>query len=176
MPFAQMGCRSDPLRVKRKGKSVVKVSRQKSTKGLRARLAGQSGQSAVELLIAIPIVLFVLGGIVDFGRHYHARLTLRNAVSEAARFAVTGQTLVDSLGNPLTRAESIVKTIQDKAADLNVAVSDLTITPPDGGGPGQIVTINATYRFYFVMPGIKQLFGGGYVDFASATSVLNEPF
>lgn len=136
----------------------------------------ERGQSAVEFVLAIPIVLFVLAGIVEFGRHYHARLTLKHAVSEAARFAVTGQVLSDSTGAAMTRAESIAETIRDRAAGLDVLVSDLTITPADGGGPGEVVTIAATYRFQFVLPPIKQLFPQGYVDFSSATSVLNEPF
>ncbi|MCG8468259.1 MAG: pilus assembly protein [Gemmatimonadetes bacterium] len=130
----------------------------------------------MEFILAVPIVILVLAGIVEFGRHYHARLTLRHAVAEAGRFAVTGQVLQDTLGNPMTRAQSITHKIQTAASDLNVQVTELNITPPDAGGPGEVVTIDATYRFQFVMPGIKQLFGGGYVDFATATSVYNEPF
>jgi len=155
---------------------VAVTTQYSARRGLRRRLACRRGQSAVEFVLAIPMVIVVLAGIVEFGRHYHARLTLRHAVSEAGRFAVTGQTSLDSLGNPLTRAESIVQKIQTAASGLNVSVTDLNINPPNGGAPGQVVTIDVTYRFYFVMPGIKQLFTGGYVDFTAATSVYNEPF
>lgn len=137
---------------------------------------GERGQSAVEFVLAIPIVLLLLSGIVEFGRHYHTRLTLRHAVSEAARFAVTGQALADSTGADLTRAESIVRTIQQAATGLNVDVSQLVITPPDGGGPGEVVTIRATYRFEFVLWPIKRLVNGGHIDFSASTTVMNEPF
>jgi Flp pilus assembly protein TadG len=60
-------------------------------------------------LLAIPLVLFLFFGIFELGRHYYTRLTLQDAVAQAARFAVTGRSL-DDPDNPdaqLTRAESI---------------------------------------------------------------------
>ncbi len=122
------------------------------------------------------MVLFLLSGVFEFGRHYYTRLTLRHAVSDAARFAVTGNVLTDSAtGQPLTRVQSIVHTLLDRAADLNIDVSQLTITPSDGGGPGEVVTIAVTYRYRFVLAPIARLFGPGYLDFTVATSVMNEP-
>lgn len=133
------------------------------------------GQSVVEFVIAIPIVLALLAGIVEFGRHYYTRLTLRHAVADAARFAVTGQTLTDSLSNPLTRAQSIVQVIRQEAYNLNVQVSDIAINPPGGGQPGEVVTISATYRYNFSMPTIASFFTPGYVDFTVTTAMKNEP-
>jgi Flp pilus assembly protein TadG len=137
---------------------------------------GQRGQSAVEFLMALPLVLLLLAGIFEFGKHFYTRLTLRNAVSEAARFAVTGQNLIDQqTGQPMSRSTSIVQVIVDKAADLNVDVTGISLSPPDGGGPGEIVQIDATYRYTFTLAPISRLFGNGFVDFTVSTAVMNEP-
>jgi len=139
-------------------------------------MLGQRGQGAVEFLMALPLVLLLLAGIFEFGRHYYTRLTLRNAVAEAARFAVTGQTLLDpQTGQPLTRAASIVEVIIDRAQDLGVGITNITLTPPDGGGPGQIVQIDATYSYRFIMAPIARFFGDGVIDFTVSTAVMNEP-
>ena len=151
-------------------------ARDSGRRGFRRRRLGARGQSAVEFLFALPMVLFLLSGIFEFGRHYYTRLTLRHAVGEAARFAVTGNVLPDpQTGDPMTRSQSIVQTIVDRAGDLNVSVSNLAITPANGGGPGEVVTITATYRYTFVLTPIARLFGPGYVDFSVSTTMMNEP-
>lgn len=143
------------------------------TRGFRR---GERGQSLVEFVLVVPVLLLLLAGIFDFGRHFFTRLTLRHAVAEAARFAVTGNQLIDpDSGQPMTRAESIVQVIVDKAGDLNVDVTGIRITPPDGGAPGDVVQISATYRDYFMMAPVLRFFSTGYVDFTVATVVRNEP-
>lgn len=130
----------------------------------------------MEFLLALPLVLMLMAGIFEFGRHYYTRLTLRNAVAEAARFAVTGGALVDpQTGQPMTRANSILQVVVTRARDLNVDVNQIRLEPPDGGQPGQVLSIRATYRYQFVLAPVAQFFGPGFVDFTVATSVLNEP-
>ena len=133
----------------------------------------QRGQSAVEFLLALPVALLLLFGIFEFGRHFYTRLTLRNAVAEAARFAVTGQTLVDpSTGQPMPRSTSIVQVIVDRARDLHVDVSRIRLSPPNGGGPGEIVTI-------VTEPGRRSVsspIGGNLIGNVSETSTLTSVF
>ncbi len=146
------------------------------TRGTRGYRKGERGQSLVEFVLVVPVLLLLLAGIFDFGRHFYVRLTLRHAVAEAARFAVTGNQLTDpDTGQPMTRAESIVETIVDRAGDLNVDVNGIRLTPPDGGAPGDVVQISATYRDHFVMAPVLRFFSTGYVDFTVATVVRNEP-
>ena len=137
---------------------------------------GERGQSLIEFVLVAPVLLVLLAGVFDFGRHFFTRLTLRHAVAEAARFAVTGNQLIDpDTGQPMTRAESILDVIVDKAGDLNVDVNGIRITPPDGGAPGDVVQISASYRDHFVMAPVIRFFSTGYVDFTVATVVRNEP-
>ena len=141
------------------------------------RVKGSSkGQGLVEFALVIPIILFLFLGVYEFGRLYYARLTLQYAVAEAARFAVTGETLVDDQSNPLSRAQSIIKVINESAYNLDVDVSRLTIDPSDGGGPGDVVRVSARFTFQFIVPGYRNLFPGGELDFEISTAMKNEPF
>ena len=147
-----------------------------SRPGFSSRLCSQRGQSAVEFAIAVPVVLVLFMGIFDFSRFFYTKITLQHAIHEAARFAVTGSTLDDDLGNPMTRAESITSVIQDRAASLDLDVDQLIVDPSDGGGPSDIVTVTGTFRFHFITPGIKHLFPNGTYDFTVSTALKNEPF
>ncbi|MFV1986013.1 MAG: TadE/TadG family type IV pilus assembly protein [Gemmatimonadota bacterium] len=141
-----------------------------------SRKLDQRGQSAVEFLLALPLALLLLAGIFEFGRHFYTRLSMRNAVSEAARFAVTGQTLTDPMtGQPMARSTSIVQVIIDRAAALQINVTQIRLNPADGGGPGQIVTIDATYQYAFVLAPVAKFFGNGFIDFTVSAAVMNEP-
>ncbi len=134
------------------------------------------GQGMVELLLVLPLLLLLLAGIFEFGRHYYTRLTLRHAVAEAARFGVTGNQLIDPLtSQPMTRAQSIVQVIQNNARGLNVDVNNIQITPADGGQPDQVVRIAVSYRYHFLFNPVARFFDGNYIDFSVMTAMRNEP-
>ena len=52
------------------------------------RMKEEDGQGIVEFAIAIPLVLFVLLGILEFGWLFNAKITLTSAAREGARAAV----------------------------------------------------------------------------------------
>lgn len=52
------------------------------------RMREEDGQGIVEFAIAIPLVLFVLLGILEFGWLFNAKITLTSAAREGARVAV----------------------------------------------------------------------------------------
>lgn len=139
-------------------------------------LRSTSGQGLVEFALVMPVVLFLVFGVFEFGRYYYTRLTLQHAVAEAARFAVTGNVLPDSLGNPLSRAESIRRVIASSASTLNVDVDRILLSPEDGGGPGDIVQVSAVFTFRFVAPGWSQLARAGIADIYASTAMKNESF
>ncbi len=138
-------------------------------------LARRRGQSLVEFAFAIPIAVFLLLSVVEMGRHFYTRATVRHAVLEASRYAITGQTLIDpNTGQPMTRGASIKQVLIDKATSLNVDVDDITINPPGGGNPDDLVTITLDYQYQF---------GGGMLPswfpstmlISVSTTVKNEP-
>jgi hypothetical protein len=69
------------------------------------------GQSLVEFALALPILLFILLGLLEVARWFHSYLAVQYASREAARFAVTGNPPMyisdgpgscEELGNPVT--------------------------------------------------------------------------
>ncbi|HBC32331.1 MAG TPA: hypothetical protein DC024_13950 [Clostridiales bacterium] len=46
----------------------------------------ESGQAMVEFALVLPILLLLIGGIIDFGWIFHNQLATNNASREAARF------------------------------------------------------------------------------------------
>ena len=50
----------------------------------------ERGAAAVEMAIILPLLLLVIGGIVDFGRFFFSQVTFANAAREGARAAVVG--------------------------------------------------------------------------------------
>ena len=129
----------------------------------------------MEFALVIPIVLFLLFGVFEFGRYYYTRISMQHAVSEAARFAVTGAQLVVG-EDTLPRAGSITEMIVHNASTLSIDVDDISIDPPDGGRPGEVVTVDAGFSFQFVAPGYSHLFPGGVLDFRVSTAMRNEMF
>lgn len=130
----------------------------------------------MEFALVIPIILFLFFGVFEFGRFYYTRLTVQHAVAEAARFAVTGNVLPDSLGDPMSRANSIVHVIAANAQDLEIEVEQVVIDPADGGGPGDVVRVSASFSFQFVVPGYNKLTPEGKLEFQVSTAMKNEPF
>lgn len=47
----------------------------------------QCGQAMVEFALALPILLILVGGIIDFGWLYYNKIALNNAAREGARYA-----------------------------------------------------------------------------------------
>ena len=146
--------------------------------GAFSKLLGGStrGQGLVEFALVLPLVVFLFFGVFEFGRFFYSRLTLQHAVSEATRFAVTGNVLPDTLGNPMSRARSIIEVIHRSAQTLDVDVGRVTIVPPDAGGPGDVVRISAEFTFQFMIPGYTSMFPDGELEFEVSTAMKNEPF
>ena len=48
----------------------------------------EAGQAMVEMALVLPILLILIGGIVDFGWLFYNQLSLTNAAREGARYAV----------------------------------------------------------------------------------------
>ena len=49
------------------------------------------GQAMVEFVIALPILLFILFGIIEFARLTFAWMSVQNAARFGIRYAVTGR-------------------------------------------------------------------------------------
>jgi hypothetical protein len=133
------------------------------------------GAGLVEFALVLPLVLTFFFAVFEFGHQFYARLTIRHAVAEATRYAVTGRFELDSeTGEPLERAESIRLILERHAVNLALAVEDVTLDPSDGGGPEEVVNVSASFRYEYWLPGLKEILPE--TSFTVTTSMRNEPF
>lgn len=139
----------------------------------RALHGDSSAQSVVEFALLLPVLLFLFFGTLEVGRFWFTRLTVRHAVVEATRFAVTGQRLPDpETGDPLSRAKSIEQYLRTHAYTLDI--ESITIDPADGGGPEDVVRVAVTFAYNYTLPGFKDKLPT--VRYDVAASMRNEPY
>jgi Flp pilus assembly protein TadG len=106
------------------------------------------GAAAVEMALVLPLLLFVLFGLVDFGRLLNAQITLTEAAREGARAAALGQD-----------ADTRVKAA---ATNLSgVTTGPVTQCPTDGStSANAVVTASAPFSFVTPLAALAPLFGG----------------
>jgi len=135
-----------------------------------------SGQALVEFTLVLPLLLVMFFSILEFGLYFYTRVSLRHVVRESARFAVTGNVLNDSTGTPMTKAKSIEQLILTSAPAIHLTPSNITLTPADGGGPGQVVRIDVSYAYTAKLPPFVLFFPKGRLMINVATVTKNENY
>ena len=70
----------------------------------RSHLGSDSGVSAVEFGLILPVLLAILLGLIDYGHIYFIQLTITNAAREGARVGATKDTTTDATAAALTAA------------------------------------------------------------------------
>ena len=107
------------------------------------RRMGEQGASAVEFALILPILMLLIGGVVDYGRYFFTEIQLTNAAREGARAGIV-------LGDPVLRATA--------AGSATPGWQTPTYTGNCSTNPtGDIVvTTSATFNFFFVniLPGV----------------------
>jgi TadE-like protein len=145
----------------------------------------QKGAVIAEFAIGSVVFLMSTIAIFDFGRMYHYQSRLKFAVSQATRFATTGNTLEDPdhPGTQLSRADSIVAMIRQLSrfdipdGDIDVeATSSSGAVVAGAGGPGDIVTVTAHYQVRVIAPYLSVLFPDGEFHCSATTTFKNEEF
>lgn len=85
----------------------------------------RSGSTMIEFAFALPVLLLMVLGCIEFGRYYWIRNTLELAVEDAARFATLNKNATDTEIQTRVRSVlgNIIKTQTLNAADVTVSVS-----------------------------------------------------
>ena len=119
------------------------------------RLAkSEKGQAMVEFALCLPLVLMILGAVIDFGWVFMHELTISTAVREGARTAVINV----SDGTYLSKARDKVKETASVCNNGSLVVSVMP-TNPAHPGDGDI-EVSASYDLQMLTPMAKLIFGG----------------
>jgi len=96
----------------------------------------EAGQSLVEFAITVPLLLFLLLGIVDFGRAWNVYQVLTDAGREGTRLAVVDNGSTDA---------QVRDVIKQAAARAGITLTDSNITVNEGATRGEPTTVTIQY-------------------------------
>jgi Flp pilus assembly protein TadG len=139
----------------------------------------------VEAAIATPLILLVTFAIVDFGSMFYCWLALESGVSQATRFAVTGNAMddPDNPGTPLSREASIkaamrqatpTLTIPDSAFSFQHLAPGATAWAGGAGGPADIEKVTVQYTWDLMTPLLRPFFTNGEITIRVESTMKNE--
>lgn len=149
----------------------------------RARWKSSRGANLVEMAAVIPLLLLLTFAIIDFATLFYVYLSLENGVSQATRYAVTGQVMNDP-SNPaqlLSRDNSIKLAMRNATPTLTIPDSafsfyDVTTSTSGTGNPGDIIRVSIQYVFVPMTPLIRPFFTNGQITFTVSSTMKNEPY
>ena len=127
--------------------------------------------------IMVPVTFTVL----DFAGILYAYLAMQNGVSQATRFAVTGNTSTDSSGTTLSRDQSIRQAMRSSTPGFGLDDSAFTFynlskSTSGTGGPKDLIRVTVTYDWQLLTPFLRPFFPSGRVTIAVSSTMRNEPF
>jgi hypothetical protein len=145
------------------------------------------GATIIEAAFITPLLLLLTFAIFEFGAFFYTYLTLETGVSQATRFAVTGNQLSDpdDPGSLLTREASIKLAMRRAAPTLTIedGMFSFSHMPLDGtvwlGGIGdanELVRVSVNYNFEFFTPLIRPFFPDGGFSITVQSMMKNEGF
>jgi len=152
---------------------------------IRKLIRDARGNNLVEAAIITPLMVFLTFSIIDFATVLYAYLALENGVSQATRFAVTGNLLddPDSPGAKLSRRDSIITTMRKATPTLTIPDDAFTFKhmPPgagawlDGtGAPLDIEKVSVSYDWAILSPVLRPFFDGGRLTLVVDSAMKNE--
>ena len=146
------------------------------------RLSDARGANLVEAAIITPLLLLLTLGIVDFSAMFYSYLALEHGVSQATRYADTGQQMSTG-GTPIGREASIKAAMRDSTPTLTIpdAAFSFSFMPLNGtswssglGGPNDVGRVTVTYTWNFMTPLVRPFFTNGQVNLRVQSTMKNE--
>jgi Flp pilus assembly protein TadG len=147
----------------------------------------QRGGALIEFAIVLPLLLLLVGGIVDFGILFYNKQVLTNASREGARAGIVYQLNDD--GNKITVTEGDIQNIvQDYCYDEDndkyrlwtfggSALPTTTATGVDSLAYPSDLTVTVSFNYTFLLSSVLNLFGGSFgptLDISAVTVMRME--
>jgi Flp pilus assembly protein TadG len=106
------------------------------------RVRNEKGQSFVEFALVLPFLVFLLLGIIQFGRAWHNYITITDAARVGARAGAVSRTTACTTATTKINSLGVIP-----------AGSSVSCTTPGGLVTGQPLNIQITYSFSIGLPG-----------------------
>lgn len=112
--------------------------------GLRER-----GAAAVEMAIVLPLLLLLLGGVIDFGWLFFQKIVMTNAAREGARGAVVKMTDADVQARAAAAANPFT-------SQVTVQVNSNCLADPPPANAKADVVVSKPFHFFMLnaLPGV----------------------
>jgi len=132
----------------------------------------------IEAALITPMLLLMTFAILDFSMILYTWLTLESGVSQATRYAITG-----NLMGGMSREESIRQAFRTATPTLNVPDASFSFSHMSGGGwaggtgqPNEIekVTVSYTYDLMVLQLLMGPLFNTSQINFTVESAMKNE--
>lgn len=115
-------------------------------------MKNKKGQSFVEFMLVLPLLVLITLGLLDFGRAYFVIVMLNDAAAEGAVYAGAYPTSVDAIQLMVTEA----------AADTHIQVTPEDVTVHCNTiAAGESITVTVSHEFTFLTPLVNSMFGDG---------------
>jgi len=122
----------------------------------------ERGAAAVEMALVLPVLLFVLMAMIDFGRAYNAQIQVSAAAREGVRLAALNVTA--NASDPDYGTAAITARVQSAAGGLNPSTVTATTTycpVPAGGSEDATVVVTAGFSWITGISAMSKFFGSG---------------
>ena len=150
-----------------------------------ARLGDAAGTNLVETALVLPLLLLLTFSIIDFACLFYVHLALENGISQATRYAVTGNVMADPdhAGQQLSHEDSIKAAMRQATPTLTIPDDAFTFQHlPDGedtwvsgaGEPGDIVKARVDYMWDIITPLMQPFFDNGQIQLTAESAMKNE--
>ncbi len=121
------------------------------------------GQSTVEFALAVPLLLLLVFGIIDFGRALNVAVILSNAAREGVRAGIARGATDDEI-------RAAARSIAGLSGNVNVTISPTQATRK----AGDTLTVTVSTSFTPVTPLLAVLVPGGSVPIQAKSSRVVE--
>src|SRR5690348_15397004 len=113
----------------------------------------ECGAVAAEFAILLPALLLIVFGTMEFGLMMYGREVVTNATREGARYGIVA-------GPPTITGAQMITQATNYLTGTGVSAASVTFTAPACcGATGTAVTLNATYRYPWIVPYIPMVLG-----------------
>jgi Flp pilus assembly protein TadG len=166
---------------------VLKGRYMKSASADFIKLKNERGGALIEFAIVLPLLLLLVGGIVDFGILFYNKQVLTNASREGARAGIVY--VLNDDGDKISVTESDIQQIvqdycydedNDKYRLLTFGGSSLPTTTAPGvdslAYPSDL-TVTVSFNYTFLLSSVLNLFGGSFgptLDISAVTVMRME--